>query len=114
MIGNGETLWRLCGIEEETRTQLVFGYGESYALRLWNWSSWEELDDRGKWQYIVEGEGGKMVVRDKVEDFFVALNRAIVGMGPRGGLGWNAVGVGMWMCVRSGIGFFDFFVVVRS
>ena len=30
---------------------------------------------------MVEGEGGKLIVRDKVEDFFVALDRAMVGVG---------------------------------
>ena len=29
----------------------------------------------------MEGEGGKLIVRDKVEDFFVALDRAMVGVG---------------------------------
>ena len=29
----------------------------------------------------MEGEGGKIVVWDKVEDFFVALDRALVGVG---------------------------------
>lgn len=29
----------------------------------------------------MEGEGGKMIVRDMVEDFFVALEKALVGMG---------------------------------
>ena len=30
---------------------------------------------------MVEGEGGKMVDRDKVEDFFIALDKAMVGVG---------------------------------
>ena len=29
----------------------------------------------------MEGEGGKVVVRDKVEDFCVTLGRALVGVG---------------------------------
>ena len=29
----------------------------------------------------MEGEGGKVFVRDRVEDFFVALDRVLVGMG---------------------------------
>ena len=29
----------------------------------------------------MEGKGSKLVVRDKVEDFFVALDRIMVGMG---------------------------------
>ena len=29
----------------------------------------------------MEGEGGKLVVRDKVEDLFVALDRAMIGVG---------------------------------
>ena len=29
----------------------------------------------------MEGEGGKVVVRDRVEDFFAALDKALVGVG---------------------------------
>lgn len=68
-------------MEEETGTHMVFGCEGSYALRPWNWTSWEELDHWRKWRYMVEGEGGKLIVRDKVEDFFVALDRAMVGVG---------------------------------
>ena len=75
VIGNEDTLCHLCGVEEETETHLVFGCGESYGLRPWDWTSWEELDDKRRWRYTVEGEGGKVSVRDKVEDFFVALDR---------------------------------------
>ena len=39
------------------------------------------MDHKQRWQYTVEGQGGKVVVRDKVEDFFVALDRALVGVG---------------------------------
>ena len=39
------------------------------------------MDDKRKWRYAVEGEGEKLVVRDKVEDFFVPLDRALVGVG---------------------------------
>ena len=39
------------------------------------------MDDKWKWRYAVEGEGEKLVVRDKVEDFFVPLERAFVGVG---------------------------------
>ena len=81
VIGNEGTQYRLCGVEEETGTHLVFGCEESYGLRPWNWASWEEMDDKEKWQYTVEGEGGKLMVLDKVEDFFVALDRALVGVG---------------------------------
>ena len=81
VIGREGTLCRLCGVEEETRTHLVFGCEESYGLRPWNWTSWEEMDDKRRWQYTVEGEGGKVMVRDKVEDFFVALEKALVGVG---------------------------------
>ena len=42
---------------------------------------WEQLDDRKKWQYTVEEEGGKLVVRDKVEDVFVTLDRVMVVVG---------------------------------
>ena len=81
VIGTEGTLCRLCGVEEETGTHLVFGCEESYGLRPWNWTSWEEMDDKRRWQYAVEGEGGKVFVRDRVEGFFVALDRALVGVG---------------------------------
>ena len=81
VIGAEGTLCRLCGLEEETGTHLVFWCKESYGLRPWNWASWEEMDDKRRWRYTVEGEGGKVMVRDKVEDFFVALDKALVGVG---------------------------------
>ena len=43
--------------------------------------SCEELDDQKKWQYTVKEEGGKMVIRDKVEDVFVTLDKVMVGVG---------------------------------
>ena len=61
-VEGGDTLCRLCGVEEETGTQLVFRCEESSRLRLWNWTPWEELDDTRKWRYTMEGEGGKVVV----------------------------------------------------
>ena len=81
VIGSEDTLCRLCRVEEETGTHLVFGCEESYGLRPWDWTSWEELDDKRRWRYIVEGEGGKVFVRDRVEDFFFALDRVLVGVG---------------------------------
>ena len=81
VIGNKNTLCRLYGVEEETGTHLVFGCEESYGLRPWDWTSWEELDDKRRWRYTVEGEGGKVLVQDRVEDFFVALDRVLVGVG---------------------------------
>ena len=81
MIGTEDTLCRQCGVDEETRTHLVFRCEESYGLRPWNWASWVGMDDKQRWQYTVEGEGGKVLVRDRVEDFFVALDRALVGVG---------------------------------
>ena len=36
VIGANGTLCRLCGVEEETGTHLVFGCEESYGLRPWN------------------------------------------------------------------------------
>ena len=81
VLGAQETLCRLCRVEEETGSHMVFGCKESYELRLWNWTSWEELYDQGKWRYTVEGEGGKLIVRDKVEDFIVALDEAMVRVG---------------------------------
>ena len=81
VIGNRDTLCRLCGVEEETWTHLVFRCEESYGLRPWDWTSWQGLDNKRKWRYTMEGEGGKMIVRDMVEDFFVALEKALVGVG---------------------------------
>ena len=78
---DGGTLCRLCGVEEETGTHLVFGCEESYGLRPWNWTSWEEMDDKRRWRYTVEGEDGKVMVCDKVEEFFVALDKALVEVG---------------------------------
>lgn len=34
----GETLCRLCGVEVETGTHLVFGCEESYKIRSWAWT----------------------------------------------------------------------------
>ena len=81
VVGNEDSLCRLCGVEEETGTHLVFGCEVSYGLRPWDWTSWEEMDDKRRWRYTVEGEGGKVLVRDRVEDFFVALDRVLVGVG---------------------------------
>ena len=39
------------------------------------------MDHNRRWRYTVEGEGGKVVVRDRVDDFFVAVDRALVGVG---------------------------------
>ena len=48
-IGKGNSLCRLCKMEKETGTHLVFGCEESYGLRPWDWTSWEEMDDKWKW-----------------------------------------------------------------
>ena len=68
-------------MEQETGTHLVFGSEESYGLRPWDWTSWEGMEDKRRWQYTVEGEGGKVLVRDRVEEFFVALDRVLVAVG---------------------------------
>lgn len=68
-------------MEEETGAYLVYACERSYKLRPWDGTSWEKSCDREKWRYTVEGEGGKFVVRDRVEDFFVAVHRAMVGVG---------------------------------
>ena len=81
VIGTEDTLCRLCGVEEETGPYLVFGCEESYGLRPWNWALWAEMDDKRRWQYTVKGDGGNVMVRDRVEDFFVALDKALVGVG---------------------------------
>ena len=105
VIGDANTLCRLCGLEEETGSHLVFGCVGSYGLRPWDWASWEELDDKRRWRYPVEREGGKEVVRDRVEDFFVALDRALVGVGYNVGLWRGAVGVCVAMCTGAGVWF---------
>ena len=65
-------------MEEETGAHQVFSWEEGYGLRLWNWTSWEELNDQKVRRYTVEGEGGEVVVGDQVEDFMVALDRAML------------------------------------
>lgn len=81
VIGAQKALSRPCRVEEETGAHLVFSCEESYRLWPWDWTLWEQLDDRKKWQYTVEEEGGKLVVRDKVEDVFVTLDRVMVVVG---------------------------------
>lgn len=71
--GRGEYLCRLCGVEEETGNHLVLACGEVDGFRGWGWRSWEEMDDRKRWQYIEEVDG-KQVVRDRVEGFFLNLD----------------------------------------
>ena len=39
------------------------------------------MDDKRRWRYTLEGEGGKAFVRDRVADFFAALDRVLVGVG---------------------------------
>lgn len=80
MVREGESLCRQCRVEEETGTQLVFRCQESYGLRPWDWTLWEELDDRRKWPYTMEGEGGKVVIQDRVENFFVNLDEVMIGV----------------------------------
>ena len=58
VIGAEGTLCRLCGVEGETGTHLIFGYEESYGLRPRNWASWEEMDDKQRWRYAIEDDGG--------------------------------------------------------
>ena len=81
MVGDGDTLCRLCGVEKETGAHLVFRCEGSYGLRPWDRTSWEELDDKRRWRYTVEGEGGKVLIRDRVEDYFVAVDRVLIGVG---------------------------------
>ena len=80
-LGVGKTFCRLCGVKEEISTHLVFGCEECHGLQPLAWTSWEELDDRKKWRYTVEGEGGKVVLWDRVEHFFGDLDRVIAGVG---------------------------------
>ena len=39
------------------------------------------LDDRRKWLYTVEGDGGKIIVWDRVEDCFSDLDEVQIGVG---------------------------------
>ena len=48
-IGEGEYLCTFCGTEEETGAHLVFGSKVSSGLQPWEWTPWEELDERRKW-----------------------------------------------------------------
>ena len=81
VLGRGEHLCRLCGTEEETGAHLVMACDEVSELSRWSWRSWEEMDDRRKGRYIEEDGEGKQVVRDRVGDFFVDLDRVLVGVG---------------------------------
>ena len=85
-IGGGDHLCRLCRTQEEMGIHLVMGCEGSHDMRRWDWRSWGELDDRKRWRYIEEDSAGKVVVRDRVEDFFVDLDRVLVGVG------WVAAG----------------------
>ena len=43
--------------------------------------SWVDLDDRRRWQYTVEGDEGKILVRDRVEDIFKGMYEVLMGVG---------------------------------
>ena len=77
VLGNGEHLCLLYGIKGEMGHHLVMGYGECHYLQRWEWSSWEQLDDRGRWRYTEEIPDGIMVVQDRVEDFFKDLDTVV-------------------------------------
>ena len=40
-----------------------------------------ELDDNRRWRYTVEGDGGEIIVRDTVEDFFKDLDEVLMRVG---------------------------------
>lgn len=80
-MGAGEHLCRRCATEEETRDHLVLGCKETSGLQPWDWVSWVELDDNRRWRYTVEGDGGEIIVRDTVEDFFKDLDEVLMRVG---------------------------------
>ena len=51
-----------------------------------------ELDDKRRWRYTVEGDRGKIIVRDRVEDFFRDLEEVLVGMGYLGNMRMSCKG----------------------
>lgn len=62
VLGASEYLCRLCGTEEETGGHLVFRCERSSDLQPWVWVSWVQLDNKRRWRYTVEGDGGKIII----------------------------------------------------
>lgn len=78
-LGAGEYLCRLCGTFEETGDHLGFRCERSSDLQWWVWVSWAQLDNKRRWRYTVEGNGGKIIVWDRVEDFLKDLDEVLMG-----------------------------------
>lgn len=60
---------------------LVFRCEETCGLQPWDCVSLVELNDKRRWWYTVEGDGGKIIVRDRVEDFFRNLDEVLMRVG---------------------------------
>ena len=56
----------------ETGDHLAFECEGTRSLVGWEWNRSVDLDDRSKWDYEYE-EGGRVMVGDRVEDFFAGL-----------------------------------------
>ena len=69
----------MCGTEEETGKHLVIACDGVEGIHRWRWLSWEEIADRQWWGYTKEGKREKVVVRDRVEDFFLDLDNVLRG-----------------------------------
>ena len=80
-VPRGDVRCRLCpeGVLE-SGDHLVFDCVSLRANRGWEWSGWEELDDRARWAYEYE-EGGRTMIGDRVEDFFALLDGDLSGVG---------------------------------
>lgn len=49
-------------------------------LQRWGWLSCAKLDEWKKWPYTMEGEGSRVVVRDKMEDFLLDFDGVLKGV----------------------------------
>ena len=79
-LGRGGGLCRLCGSAPESGDHLVFDCRKGLPGRGWCWGGWGELDDTALWRYEFE-VGDRVVVVDRVEDFFAWLDRELCGVG---------------------------------
>ena len=72
---------RLCGKTREFGHHLAFECEGAEVARGWRWGGWTELDVKGMWRYVTEGEGGVRREGDMVEDFFLWLDGELCGVG---------------------------------
>ena len=80
-LGRWDGLCRLCweGVVE-TGDHLVFNCAGTRGIIGWDRGSWIALDDRSRWAYEYE-EDERVLVGDRVEDFFSKLDRELCGVG---------------------------------